>query len=128
MVYLIDANIIIRFLAGDHKEHLAFAREILQKIEGSEIKAQIPNSVMAEIFFVMTKVYKAPKNEIIQDLKKIVAMRGMVGDKALQMELLHILEYKNIDFVDALLCAKKQLYGYDILSFDNKEALRGDSL
>lgn len=119
MVYLIDTNIIIRFLASDHKEHLAFAREMLQKIDSGEIKAQIPNSVMAEIFFVMTKVYKAPKNEILQDLKKIVAMRGMVGDKVLQMEVLNILEHKNIDFVDALLCAKKELYGYGILSFDS---------
>ncbi|EFK97706.1 hypothetical protein LDC_0241, partial [sediment metagenome] len=63
--------------------------------------------------------YKAPKNEILQDLKKIVAMRGMVGDKVLQMEVLNILEHKNIDFVDALLCAKKELYGYGILSFDS---------
>jgi predicted nucleic-acid-binding protein len=108
----------VRFLASDHKEHAAFAKEIFEKIDQGILKAEIIDGVLAEVYFVMTKVYKAPKLKILQDLKKIIAMQGIVGNKVLQMEVLNVLEHKNIDFVDALLCAKKELYGYGILSFD----------
>lgn len=119
MVYLIDANIIIRFLVGDNANHLAISKDIFERIEQGELKGEILESVLMEIFFVMTKFYKIPKNELIDDLKKIVAMSGIVGDKVLLIEVLNILQHKNIDFVDALICAKKELYGYGILSFDS---------
>ncbi len=120
MVYLIDANIIIRFLVGDNAEHLTISRGFFEQIELDEIKAEILDVVLMEVYFVMTKFYKIAKNELIEDLKKIVAMSGIVGDKVLLIEVLNVLEHRNIDFVDALLCAKKELYGYGILSFDKE--------
>jgi predicted nucleic-acid-binding protein len=42
----------------------------------------------------------------------------VVGDKVLLMESLNIVNDKNIDFVDALICAKSRLQGYGKLSFD----------
>ncbi|MBN2721796.1 MAG: PIN domain-containing protein [Campylobacterales bacterium] len=119
MVYLIDANVIIRFLVGDNAKHLTISKDIFERIEQGGLKAEILDVVLMEVYFVMTKFYKIPKDELLEDLKKIVAMSGIVGDKALLIEVLNILEHKNIDFVDALLCAKKELYGYGILSFDN---------
>jgi len=59
-----------------------------------------------------------PKGEVIADLKRIIALRGVVGDKVLLIETLNIVEDKNIDFVDALICAKSRLQGYGKLSFD----------
>ena len=119
MVYLIDANIIIRFLVGDHQEHLAVATDIFTKIENAQIKAEILDSVLMEVYFVLVKFYKLPKNEVIEDLKKIIALKGITGDKILLLETLNILLNKNIDFVNALICAKAKLYGYEKLSFDN---------
>ena len=37
MVYLIDTNIIIRFLIGDHAEHLVQSSAIFQRIEHRRI-------------------------------------------------------------------------------------------
>jgi len=119
MVYLIDTNIIIRFLVGDHEEHLKIATEIFTKIENAQIKAEILDSVLMEAYFVLIKFYKLPKNEVIEDLKKLIALKGITGDKILLLETLNILLNKNIDFVDALICAKAKLYGYEKLSFDN---------
>ena len=118
MTYLIDTNVIIRFLVGDHPEHLAIATEIFIKIEQGEYEVEILESVMMEVLFVLTKFYKLPKVEVIEDLKKIIALRGAVGDKVLLIETLNIIETKNIDFVDALICAKSRLQGYGKLSFD----------
>ncbi len=119
MVYLIDTNIIIRFLVGDHEEHLKIATEIFTKIENAQIKAEILDSVLMEAYFVLVKFYKLPKNEVLEDLKKLIALKGITGDKILLLETLNILLNKNIDFVDALICAKAKLYGYEKLSFDN---------
>ncbi|SFV68628.1 hypothetical protein MNB_SM-6-892 [hydrothermal vent metagenome] len=38
MVYLLDTNIIIRFLVGDHQEHLAKSIEIFKDIESAKLQ------------------------------------------------------------------------------------------
>jgi len=119
MVYLLDTNVIIRFLVGDHEEHLMIATEIFTKIESGEYEVEILESVVMEVLFVLVKFYKIPQIEVINDLKKIVALRGVAGDKVLLIETLNIIGEKNIDFVDALICAKSRLHGYGKLSFDN---------
>lgn len=118
MVSLIDTNIIIRFLVGDHEEHLEKATEIFTKVENGEIEVEILEAVIMEALFVMVKFYKLPQSEVIADLKRLIALRGVVGDKVLLIETLNIVEDKNIDFVDALICAKSSLQGYGKLSFD----------
>ena len=118
MTYLIDTNVIIRFMVGDHPEHLVIATEIFTKIEQGEYEVEILESVLMEVLFVLTKFYKLPKTNVIEDLKKIIALRGVSGDKVLLIETLNIVETKNIDFVDALICAKSRLQGYGKLSFD----------
>ena len=118
MVSLIDTNIIIRFLVGDNEAHLRIATEIFTKIESGEIEVEILESVIMEALFVLVKFYKLPKSEVIADLKRLIALRGVVGDKVILIEALNIVNNKNIDFVDALICAKSKLQGYEKISFD----------
>ena len=120
MVYLLDTNIIIRFLVGDHKEHLAKSIEIFKKIESAKLQTIILDGVLMEVFFVLTKFYKLPKEEVINDLKTILALSGIINtNKPILYETLTLIENKNIDFVDALICAKSKLEGFEKLSFDN---------
>lgn len=119
MVYLLDTNIIIRFLIGDDEKFLAQSIQIFEQIESSKIQVEILESVLMEAYFVLTKFYKIAKNEVISDLKTILAFDGVVShNKAIFFETFSILETKNIDFVDALICAKSKLQGYEKLSFD----------
>jgi predicted nucleic acid-binding protein len=113
MVYLIDANVIIRFLVGDHEVHLKKSIEIFKEIETGDLQVEILESVLMEVFFVMTKFYKLPKGEVIDDLKRILSLQGVVNsDKIIFHETLSLIENKNIDFVDALICAKYKLQDY----------------
>lgn len=119
MVYLLDTNIIIRFLVGDHQEHLAKSIVIFKDIESAKLQVEILEGVLMEAFFVLTKFYKLPKNEVINDLKTILAFNGVINsNKPILYETLNIIEMKNIDFVDALICAKSNLQGYGKFSFD----------
>lgn len=120
MAYLIDTNVIIRFLVGDHEEYLHRSSKIFERIEACEIEVVILESVVMEAFFVLSKFYKLPKKEVIHDLKRILSLDGVVNDdKLILFEALSLVENKNIDFVDALICAKHVLQGFEILSFDN---------
>jgi len=53
MVFLIDTNIIIRFLIGDDEEQLQIATEIFKKVEDGEIEVEILDSVLMETLFVL---------------------------------------------------------------------------
>ena len=119
MVYLLDTNIIIRFLVGDNEEHLAKSTEYFEQIELGSMEVEILSDVLMEAFFVLTKFYKVPKVEVISDLKTILSFEGVVKkDKVILFETLSIIENKNIDFVDALICAKCKFQNYEKLSFD----------
>ena len=119
MVYLLDTNSIIRFLVGDNEEHLAKSTEYFEQIELGSMEVEILSDVLMEAFFVLTKFYKLPKVEVISDLKTILSFEGVVNkDKVILFETLSIIENKNIDFVDALICAKCKFQNYEKLSFD----------
>ncbi len=120
MVYLLDTNIIIRFLVGDHEAHLTKSIDIFKQIEIAKLQVEILESVLMEAYFVLTKFYKLPKEEVINDLKTILAFNGVVNsNKPILYETLTIMERKSIDFVDALICAKSKLQGFGRLSFDD---------
>ena len=119
MVYLLDTNIIIRFLVGDNEEHLEISTQYFEQIEQGSMEVEILSDVLMEAFFVLTKFYKIPKVEVISDLKTILSFEGVVNkDKVILFEALSIIENKNIDFVDALICAKCKFQNYEKLSFD----------
>ncbi|MEA2073605.1 MAG: PIN domain-containing protein [Campylobacterota bacterium] len=119
MVYLLDTNVIIRFLVGDHSEHLERSRKIFKDIEKAKVQVEILEGVLMESFFVLTKFYKIPKNDVINDLKTILNFNGVINsNKTILYEALNIIENRNIDFVDALICAKSKLQGFGKLSFD----------
>ena len=119
MVYLLDTNIIIRFLVGDNEAHLAKSTQYFEQIELGSMEVEILSDVLMEAFFVLTKFYKLPKIEVISDLKTILSFEGVVNkDKVILFETLSIIENKNIDFVDALICAKCKFQNYEKLSFD----------
>jgi predicted nucleic-acid-binding protein len=119
MVYLLDTNIIIRFLVGDNEEHLEKSTQYFEQIEQGSMEVEILSDVLMEAFFVLTKFYKVPKVEVISDLKTILSFEGVVNkDKVILFEALSIIENKNIDFVDALICAKCKFQNYEKLSFD----------
>ncbi len=119
MATLIDTNIIIRFLVGDHEEHLIKSTRIFEAIETGKLEVEILDVVLMETLFVLTKFYDLPKTNVVTDLKAILAMEGVINsNKVILSDALSLFIDKNMDFVDALICTKCKLQGYDWLSFD----------
>ncbi len=121
MKKLIDANIIIRFLVWDDEKNFLKAKKIFSQIENEEIQVKILSWVILEVFFILTKFYEIEKKEVIKYLKQIMYLDAVINsDKAEIIEALNIVEYENIDFIDALLISKAIFWDYEILSFDKK--------
>jgi len=124
MVSLIDANIIIRFLVKDNEKHFAISKEIFEQVQLGIEKVEILSEVLMEVLFVMTKVYTIPKNIVIEKLKSLLLLDGVVNDdKAVCIDVFSLMQNKNIDYVDALICTKSVLQGYGKISLD-KDVMR----
>ena len=119
MIYLIDTNIIIRYLIQDNKEHFAKSQKIFKQIERMDMHVEILDGVIMECLYVLIKFYKLPKNEVIDDMRTILYLDGIVNNnKHILLESLTIYKEKNIDFIDCQLCAKRKLENYEITRFD----------
>jgi predicted nucleic-acid-binding protein len=116
---LLDTNILIRFLVRDHEEHYLKSVEIFKAIEEGKMEAMLMDFIMAEVVYVLKRIYKYEKKEISLTLKKILLYKHLYTEnKLVTFEALELYAKKNVDFADALLCAKKNLEGFEIVSFD----------
>ncbi len=116
---LLDTNILVRFLTQDHAEHYLIAKQIFHTIEAGKMDAMLLDFILAEVVYVLRRIYKVEKKKISQVLKKILMYEHIyTSNHLITFEALDIYAQKNIDFADAMLCAKKNLEGYEVISFD----------
>ncbi|MBN2783089.1 MAG: PIN domain-containing protein [Campylobacterales bacterium] len=103
---LVDANYILRFLLKDNREMYELSRDIICKND-----CIILNEVLAEVVYVLLKVYSVEKNVIKSTLIEFLQHKNIIiDDKNSIIEAIEMFEYKNLDFVDCILCAKSKNY------------------
>ena len=106
-VYLIDTNVILRYLLGDHKIFSPKAKAFMELVSQGTKKAEIPSVVIVECVYVMEKFYKIPKNEIVDTLSKTLNFSGIINrDKSEILEALLQYANSNTDVVDCILAAQ----------------------
>lgn len=82
-------------------------------------KILILHSVIAEVVYILSKLYKISKKEIAEVLTEFLKIKGIkVQDKEVLLDAFKIFENRNLNFVDCLLCAYSRKY--QVVSFDNK--------
>jgi len=105
-VYLIDTNVILRYLLDDHAELSPKAEAFMAKVFEGTKKAEIFDVVIVECIYVMEKHYQIPKNEISTKLSGILNFSGIVNlDRSEILEALLKYNDSNIDIVDCILAA-----------------------
>jgi predicted nucleic-acid-binding protein len=111
---VLDTNYILRFLIKDNEEMYYEARNVIKNND-----CFIDNEVLAEVIFVLLKVYKTSKNNIRISLEKFLSLPNIIlNSKVTILKALKIFDEKNLDFVDAILCAKSEKY--EVKTFDKK--------
>jgi predicted nucleic-acid-binding protein len=117
-VYLIDTNIILRYLLDDHKHFSSKAKIFLQNVSQGAKKAELPSIVAVECVYVMEKFYEIPKNEIVDKLSRILNLKDVVNpEKAEILEALVKYKDSSADIVDCILAAQSSPTRV-VISFD----------
>jgi predicted nucleic-acid-binding protein len=111
---LLDANYILRFLLKDNLEMYDISKNCI-----ANNSCTISSEVLAEIAFVLLKVYKVEKVDIKTSLINILEYDNInMHEKDIMIQALEIFNEKNLDFVDCILCAKSNKY--IVKTFDKK--------
>ncbi|MBW2006127.1 MAG: PIN domain-containing protein [Deltaproteobacteria bacterium] len=117
-VYLIDTNVVLRYLLGDHAELSPRAEAFMADLSEGAKNAEILDIVIVEYVYVMEKYYEIPKSEIVEKLSGILNFSGIVNpDRSEILEALLKYENSNIDIVDCILAARSSPEKV-VISFD----------
>jgi predicted nucleic-acid-binding protein len=109
--YVVDANVILRYLLSDHPGHYQKAVQLMGQVKLGEVEAFIPEGVLVECVYVLLKFYKVPRSEIALSLENILNYKGIINEnRSILIKGLRLFQEKNVDIVDALvytICKKK---------------------
>lgn len=115
MEKLIDANVILRYLLQYPEDMAEKAKEVIMGGAFTTVE------VVAEVVYVLSKVYAVGRNEIKDSL---VAFMDVISldNKEVVVEALEMYVTLNLDFVDCILASRAKLLGDIVFTFDKKLA------
>lgn len=116
MSAFVDTNVLVRHLTGDPPEMAARATAFL-RLEGELLLTDL---VAAETVYVLESFYEAPRDEVAQAVRSLVAFNAIVCvDPALLLRAVEVYETDRVDFAEAYLVACAESTGIGrIASFD----------
>jgi predicted nucleic-acid-binding protein len=117
-VYLIDTNVVLRYLLDDHETYSPLAKVFMLQVSAGKNRAEIPAVVVVECVYVMEKFYEIPRTEIVESLSGILNFAGIVSTDRAEI-LKALLKYKTskMDIVDCILAAQSSSEKV-VVSFD----------
>jgi predicted nucleic-acid-binding protein len=111
---ILDANAILRFILQDNLEQADSTEKILLLNEAS-----IPLEVVAEVVFVLQKVYNVKRSLIAKKLKNLASIReDLIFEKNIVLYAADVYSSTSLDFVDCLLTGYFKIKNYSIFTFD----------
>ena len=116
MSAFVDTNVLVRHLTGDPPAMAARATAYLR----SERELLLTDLVAAETVYVLESFYEAPRHEVAQAVRSLVAFDSIVCvDPALLLRAIEVYETDRIDFAEAYLVACAESTGVGkVVSFD----------
>jgi predicted nucleic acid-binding protein len=104
----IDTNVLIRHLTGDPPEMAARATAYLRQ----ERELLLTDLVAAETVYVLESFYEAPREEVAQAVRSLLAFDSIVCvDPALLLRAIEVYETDRVDFAEAYLVACAETTG-----------------
>jgi predicted nucleic-acid-binding protein len=117
--HVIDTNVVLRFLLADHEQLFQRAAKLMSEVQAGKRRAYLPEAVLAECVFVLTKFYKVPKGEAAARLGDLLEYKGFTGGGApLLKQALTLYAGNDIAFVDAIVLATARHQGWHLETFD----------
>lgn len=120
MKYILDTNVIIRFLMGDNLEMQRRAEKYFQGARDNKERILIFPAVIAEVVFVLESVYSLKRQDIIISLESFLSFGIFeVRDKEIIFALFEWYS-QGLHFIDSYLLAYAKKNKYKIITFDKQ--------
>ena len=116
---LLDTNVIVRFLTGDHPAYSPRSRSLFARAAAGDVTLLVTDLALAETVWVLQSFYKLDCGAIAAALKDLVESTGIeVENKAVLLSALRNFAQTDADFVDAYHAAIAAAESIAIASFD----------
>jgi len=115
--FVLDTNILIRFLTNNPKKQAAAVESLFKKAGLRSLL--IPDVVLVEAVFVLLSFYNLPKEEIIENIASLITFNKFNLHRSLFKKTLELYSKYPISFVDAYVGAvsrtepRRIIYTYD---------------
>ena len=118
-VYLLDTNILLRFLTNDHPNHSAAAKKLFDDAGFGKISLRIPFVAITETIFTLQSYYEIDRADIGRELLKLLTAPGVTTTcPDWVLEAVEAYQTRNVSFGDACLAAEAQADQITVASFD----------
>ncbi len=117
--YLLDANILLRFLTNDHREHGPAAKKLFADAGSGRIELRIPFIAITEAIFTLQRHYEVDRADIGRELLKLLTAPGVtLTCPSWVLGAVEDYQARNVSFGDACLAAEARAGQTPVASFD----------
>jgi predicted nucleic-acid-binding protein len=115
-VKIVDANVVLRYLLADVPTLFTRSEQILENEA-----VYLPFEVLAEVVYVLDKVYAVSRREISASLVELLKYPTVTTYNAeVAIRGLETYSDSSLDIVDSLLRGYRSVQGVEIVSFDKQ--------
>ena len=120
----LDTNLVIRLLTRDDPDQLRRAEQAIERRCSENEPALINRIVLVEVVWVLSRVYKYSRSEIVGAVEALLQVRELTVESPEEVwEALHLYSGGNADFSDYFLSLLNRKHGCETtLTFDSKAA------
>ena len=118
--YLVDTNILLRFLSGEPPAQAAAARKLFDRAANGEVILEVPTLIVAEAYYTLTSFYEVERKIAAEKLSMLLQQHGVkLRDGNSVLTALKWLQTSNVGFSDAYLAAEASEEKLIVASFDS---------
>ncbi len=117
--YLLDANVLVRFLVQDDHRQSPAATTLFERAEQQEIHLHLDVLAITEVVYVLIGRYGRSRIEVVNALLSIIQNIGVeTMDRDMVTDALKRFGAKNVDFADVWLATRSAKLSLPVASFD----------
>ena len=117
--YLVDTNVLLRFLRGDDAQHSPAARALFSDACDGKCVLILTEVAVAEAVWVLDSFYQTGRERIAEGLSKVILSAGVRCVKQDEMlDALRRFASTKCDFLDCYLAALTAASGDHVATFD----------
>lgn len=115
----LDANVVLRFLRNDDARQSPASAKLFARAKSGQVRLAISAVTVAEIFYVLARVYKHTRVEAAIRLIPLIQSNALEAEHRKRiLDALRRVTLANVDFGDAYPAATAVEQGDKVASFD----------